>query len=188
MTNFLTSWRTFWRHDVFLTSWQTFWHWDVFLTYWMFYDHLSAHSFLAKLGRWGWCQMTRMRLAWKKSQKTLDTYKRLHQNKTWSTGSVDKGTWSQLLPLLGLRTRKSAGASSLSDLPGCEMSWPGGVYNRVLNCGSTQTQGLLYTMIEFFNHGIQGKTTWSQCGANVEPTLSFCPDKPLKNEMKWVWL
>ena len=33
----------------------------------------------------------RMRLAWKKSQKTLDTSKRLHQNKTWSTGSAGKG-------------------------------------------------------------------------------------------------
>ena len=35
--------------------------------------------------------MMRMRLAWKKSQKTLDTSKRLHRNKTRSTGSVDKG-------------------------------------------------------------------------------------------------
>ena len=35
--------------------------------HWMFYDHLSAHSLLTKLGRWGW--------AWKESQKTLDTYK-----------------------------------------------------------------------------------------------------------------
>ena len=26
-------------------------------------------------------------------------------------------------------------------LAGCEMSWPGGTYNQVLNCGSTQTQG-----------------------------------------------
>ena len=56
------------------------------------------------------------------------------------------------------------------------MSWPGGAYNWVLNCGSTQTQGggvqklfepkrvdsLLYIMIEFFNHGIQGTAMWSQ--------------------------
>ena len=60
----------------------------------MFYDHLSANSLLAKLGRWGW--LMRMRLAWKKSQKTLDTSKRLHRNKTRSTGSAGKGTWSQL--------------------------------------------------------------------------------------------
>ena len=32
-----------------------------------------------------------MRLAWKKSQKTLDASKRLHRNKTRSTGSVDIG-------------------------------------------------------------------------------------------------
>ena len=41
------------------------------LIFWMFYDHLSAHSLLATLGRWGW--LMRMRLAWKKSQKILDT-------------------------------------------------------------------------------------------------------------------
>ena len=46
----------------------------------------------------------RMRLAWKKSQKTLDTSKRLHQYQTWSTWSVGKGS-------LGLRTRKRAGVS-----------------------------------------------------------------------------
>ena len=52
--------------------------------YWMFYDHLSAHSPLAKLCRWWW--LIRMRLAWEKSQNTLDTSKRLHRNKTRSTG------------------------------------------------------------------------------------------------------
>ena len=31
----------------------------------------THHSLLAKLGRWGW--LMRMRLAWKKSQKTIDT-------------------------------------------------------------------------------------------------------------------
>ena len=65
-----------------------------FLFYWMFYDHLSAHSLLVKLGQWGW--LMRMRLAWKKSLKTLFTPKILHQNKTRSTGSAGKGTWSQL--------------------------------------------------------------------------------------------
>ena len=59
--------------------------------YWMLYDHLSAHSLLAKLGQRGW--FMRMRLAWKKSQKTLDLYvkKILHQNKTRSTGNAGKG-------------------------------------------------------------------------------------------------
>ena len=69
------------------------------LIYWMFYDQLSAHSLVAKLGRWGW--LMRMRLAWKKSQKALDTSKRLHRIKTQSTGSAGKG--------LG----ESAGASRL---------------------------------------------------------------------------
>ena len=54
----------------------------------------SHHSFLAKLGQWGW--LMRMRLAWKKSRKTLDTSKILHQNKTRSTGSAGKGLHSQL--------------------------------------------------------------------------------------------
>ena len=66
---------------------------SVFLFVWMFYDHLSAHSLLAKLGRCGW--LMRMRLACKKSQKTIDTSKRLNRHKTRSTGSANKGTWSQ---------------------------------------------------------------------------------------------
>ena len=59
----------------------------------------THHSLLAKLGRWGW--LRRMRLAWKKSQKTLNTSKGLHQNKNRSTGNVGKGILSQLLPLSG---------------------------------------------------------------------------------------
>ena len=54
-----------------------------------------------------------MRLAWKKSQKTLDTSKRLHKNKTRSTGSAGKGLDSQLCHYWELRTRQSAGASRL---------------------------------------------------------------------------
>ena len=38
-----------------------------------------------------------MRLAWKKSHKRLDTSKRLHQNKTRSTGR----TWSQFIAIIG---------------------------------------------------------------------------------------
>ena len=69
--------------------------------YWMFYDNISAfcshthQSLLAKLGRWG-LLMRMMRLAWKQSQKTLDTAKRLHRNKTRITGSAGKGFDSQL--------------------------------------------------------------------------------------------
>ena len=37
-----------------------------FTAYWMFYDHLSAHSPLPKLGRWGWLMRTRS--AWKRSR------------------------------------------------------------------------------------------------------------------------
>ena len=102
--------------------------------YWMCYNHLSAHSLLAKLDRWGWFierftitflhthhsllvklgrwgWLMRMRLAWKKSQKTLDTSTRLHQNKTRNTGSAGKGLDSQYWEL---QTRKWAGSS----LPG----------------------------------------------------------------------
>ena len=59
----------------------------------------THHSLLAKLIWWGW--LMRMRLAWKKSQKTLDTSKRLHQNKSRSTGSAGKGLDSQLWRHLG---------------------------------------------------------------------------------------
>ena len=136
--------------------------------YWMFYDHFSALSLFAKLGRWGWWW------GWLE-QKTLDTSKRLHQNKTQSTGSVDKGLTEldpNLLPSLGLQTQKSAGASSLRV--------PTGVWNVL--AGGRQQPGLklwsppppprskevfkvfepklvdilLYAMIEFFNHGTQG--------------------------------
>ena len=46
------------------------------------------------LGYTGSMRMMRsmMRLAWKKSQKTLDTSKRLHRNKNRSTGSVEQRT------------------------------------------------------------------------------------------------
>ena len=47
----------------------------------------THHSLLAKLGQWG--RLMRMRLAWNKCQKTLDTSKRLHQYKTRSTGGFD---------------------------------------------------------------------------------------------------
>ena len=60
------------------------------------------------------------------------------------------------------------GASSPRDLVGCEMSWPGGVYNVGLNCGlhrpkeevfkvfePKRVDSILYTMIYFFNRGTQ---------------------------------
>ena len=72
--------------------------------YWMFYDH---HSFLAILDRWGW--LMRMQLAWKKSQNTLCTSKRLHGNKTQITLSAGKGLDAQLCHYWELQTRKRAG-------------------------------------------------------------------------------
>ena len=77
--------------------------------YWMFYDHFSAHSPLTRT-----INLMRMRLAWKKRQKTLDTSKRLHQNKTQSTGSAGKGLDSKRCHYWELQTRKWAGSS----LPG----------------------------------------------------------------------
>ena len=56
----------------------------------MFHDHLSAHSLLAKLGRWVWLIFLRMRLAQKKSQKTLDRSNILHQNTTEAPGMQAK--------------------------------------------------------------------------------------------------
>ena len=50
--------------------------------YWMFYDHLSAHSLLANLGRWGW--LMRMRWTWKKARRHL-IHNKLHHNKTRGT-------------------------------------------------------------------------------------------------------
>ena len=55
---------------------------------------LTTHYWL-KLGRWGW--LMRMRLAWKNSQKTLDTSKR----------------WCQLCHYWELQTRKRQGRHSL---------------------------------------------------------------------------
>ena len=67
----------------------------------------THHSLLAKLCRWRW--LMRMRLAWKKSQNTLDTLIRLHQNETRSTGSVGKGLDYQLCHYRELQTRERAG-------------------------------------------------------------------------------
>ena len=116
--------------------------------YWMFYDHLSAqsctHSLLAKLGRWGW--LMRMRLAWMKRQKTLDTSKILHQNKKPGVRAKD------LIPNFSImrncELRESTGVSRLKAPSGWGggggvgvESRPGGAYNRVFNFGTPQTQG-----------------------------------------------
>ena len=78
-----------------------------------------------------------MRLALKKSQKTLDTSKRLHRNTTRIPGSVGKGLIN-LLPSLALWTRQNPGASSLRAPSGAWNALAGGAYNRVLvlNSGS----------------------------------------------------
>ena len=58
------------------------------------------------------------------------------RNKTRITGSTGKGTWFPLcLYIIG-----TAGKCRCV-MRGCEMSWQSGAYNRVLNCGSPQTQG-----------------------------------------------
>ena len=61
--------------------------------YWMFYDHLSAHSLLTKLGRWVWLMRIRMRLAWRKSHWVHKIY---IQN--WTQSTI---TWFPTLPLSG---------------------------------------------------------------------------------------
>ena len=73
----------------------------------------THHSLLAKLGRWGWGwlerktrRQMRMRLAWKKNQKTIDASNRLHQNKTRSGQRT-----SQLCNYWELQTRKWVGLS-----------------------------------------------------------------------------
>ena len=45
VTNFLTSWRTFWCHDVFLTPWWTIWRIFDVMTYWR-YDVVLTHTVL----------------------------------------------------------------------------------------------------------------------------------------------
>ena len=122
----------------------------------------------------------RMRWTWKKSQKTLDTSKRLHQNKTRSTGSVDKGLNPNLLQSLGLRTPTSAGASSLR-VPtgmwnvlvggrlqlGLRFWFPPRPKEEVFNVFEPKlVDSLLYAMIEFFNNGTQ----WA-ASCPLSPTL-----------------
>ena len=86
--------------------------------YWIrwYYDHLSAYSLLTKLGRWGWLR----RLAWKKSQKTLDTSKEDPKHHEYK---------SQLCHYWDCVFRKCRCITR-----GCEMSRPGVAYNRILNC------------------------------------------------------
>ena len=85
---------------------------------------------------------------------------------------------SQLLPLLGLRTRKSAGASSLRAHSGC-VKCPGQVGPTTGCCGSPpppqpkeevfkvfepkRVDSFLYTMIYFFNHGTQTQQWGANC-------------------------
>ena len=56
--NFLMSWRTIWRHDVFLASWQTFWHHAMFLTsgstFWR-HDVFGVLFDLTTSWRFLWC-------------------------------------------------------------------------------------------------------------------------------------
>ena len=91
--------------------------WQI-LFYWMFYDHfLRTHSWL------NWVDEDDDEDEVGLKEKP-DTSKRLHRNKTWITGSVDKGLNlldPNLLPSSGLRTQTSACASSLRV--------PTGVYN-----------------------------------------------------------
>ena len=63
------------------------------------------HTHHSLSDRWGW--LMRMRLAWNKIQKTLDTSKWLHRNKTWGTRSAGKGLDSQLCHYWQLRTQES---------------------------------------------------------------------------------
>ena len=97
------------RHNkiVFINPWER----DRFTIYWIFYDHLSAHSLLAKLGRWGW--LMRMKLAWQKSKKTLDISKDYIELRRPEALGVREKDLIPTLPLLGLRTRGNAGASRL---------------------------------------------------------------------------
>ena len=69
--------------------------------YWMFYDHFSARSLLAKLGRWGWWW------GWGWLERKARRHQIHHPN---------------VLPSLGLQTRTRAGASSLRVPTGGEMS------------------------------------------------------------------
>ena len=97
-----------------------------YLICWMFTTTFlhTHHSLLAKLSRWGW--VMRMRLDWKKSQNTLDTSNRIHQNMTRSTGSVGKELGSQLCHDWELHTRKQAGLLLQGLLIGLRIiyNWP----------------------------------------------------------------
>ena len=95
--------------------------------YLMFYDHLSAHSLLAKLVWLGWLMSTR--LAWKKSQITSK----------WDLKHRECGqrTLSQFCHYWDCGLRESAGASCLKARSGgggggggCKISWPGGTTTR----------------------------------------------------------
>ena len=67
--------------------------------YWMLYDHLSAHSLVAKLGRWGWFMS--MRLTWKKSQNTLEIITKITSKWVPKHRECGQRTWFPTLPLLG---------------------------------------------------------------------------------------
>ena len=100
--------------------------------YWMFYEHLSAHSLLAKLFQWGWSM--RMRLAWKKSQKTLDTSKDYIKIRPEAPRVRAKDLipnyWDCGLGKVQVRHAWRNLAEAVKN------PWPGGAYNQVFNFDS----------------------------------------------------
>ena len=127
------------------------------------------HSLMAKLGRWGW--LMRMRLAWKKSQKTLHKSTRIYWNKTGSTGSAGKWLDSQLCHYWKLRTGASrlkasrggggGGAGETSSRwrlqPGLSSPPP----EQRRQCIKLLNLNLFATMIECTKHTTQGMY-WEQ--------------------------
>ena len=117
----------------------------------------THHSLLAKLGQWGW--LMRMRLAWNKSQTTLDTSKRLHQNNTQSTWSAGKGLDSQLCHYWELQTRKWVGLSHpWGSWEGVKSICRHTTYHGTVGCRRSQSKDSCFVWGSFITHHYPGST------------------------------
>ena len=97
----------------------------------------THNSLLAKLGRWGW--LMRMRLAWTKSQKTLDISKNTSK---WDPKHRECGqrTWFPTLPLLG-----TADSGTGRHVTPWRVIWEGKIHSEVV------FQGLLLCLMIIYN-------------------------------------
>ena len=132
----------------------------------MFYEHLSAHSLLAKLGRCGW--LMRMRLACKKSQKTQDTYKYYIDIRPEAPGMRAKELYPNFT-IIGTADLAPSGVWNVPARcrlqPGLKLWFPSRPKEVYTVFEPKRVDNLLYTMIGFFRNSMANQ--FKDCHTNI---------------------